>query len=299
MLYGDGMSKKQILLTGSTGFVGRSFLRLYDANYDIKTVNLRTTDIETISMDSINTVLHCAALVHQMKGAPVDQYFKINTELTQKLAVKAKQDHVSHFVFVSTAHVYGQNGNLVDHSQRLTESSPCHPTDAYGQSKLQAETLLLGLQDQNFKVSIVRSPLVYGPGGKGNLNSLRNLITVCPALPFAYPFNRRSLIFVDNLAYFISLIINQSKSGIYLPQDEQPISIQSFVQYIALAIHKKVILFRLPKFIFQFLCKVKPNIAQRLFGTLALNSDVSNKVLGYVPLVSTADAFKTTFDSAQ
>lgn len=290
------MSKLQVLITGSTGFIGKNFLKKYSQTYDLKPVDLRIEKPSEVSMAGVDTVLHFAALVHQMNGALEKHYFEINTTLTKQLALKAKQDQVQHFIFLSTAHVYGQYGNLKNHSERLTETTLCQPADAYGRSKLEAENFLRSLEDENFKVSIIRSPLVYGPDGKGNLNALKKLITLFPILPFSFPDNRRSLIFVENLIYFIHLIIEKRKSGLFLPQDEHPISIQNLVEYLALALHKKVILFRLPRFLFRLLCQIKPSIAQKLFGTLALASEKSNKRLDYTPLISTKEAFHLTFN---
>lgn len=298
MLYcGYQMSKLQVLITGSTGFIGRHFIKNYGDHYQISKVNLRTESVDKLNLSGVQTVLHLAALVHQMQGAPAPQYFGINHNLTMRLARKAKADGVGHFIYMSTTHVFGHYGNMNDPSERLNETSPCDPTDAYGQSKLLAEENLRRLESDTFKISIVRSPLVYGPGGKGNLNALKKLISVFPFLPFRYPANRRSLIYVENLVYFLHLLIQQRKPGLFLPQDLEPISIQSLVELVATSARKKVHLFSMPKFIFKMLYALRPTILQRLYGTFALDSTRTNQEIGYKPLFTTVDGLKATFQA--
>ncbi len=291
------MTKLQVLITGSTGFIGQHFIKAYGQHYDIRKINLRTEPIEQLPLNGIQTVLHLAALVHQMQGAPAQQYFNINHNLTMKLARKAKASGVGHFIYMSTTHVYGHYGNMQDPDEKLNEFSPCDPTDAYGQSKLLAEENLRRLESETFKVSIVRSPLVYGPGGKGNLNALTKLISIFPFLPFRYPLNRRSLIFVENLVYFLHLLILRRKSGLFLPQDLEPVSIQKLVELVAASANKKVHLFSMPKFFFKILYVLRPTVMQRLFGTFALDSSKTNQDIGYKPLHSTGDGLKATIQA--
>lgn len=291
------MSKLQVLITGSTGFIGQHFIKAYVGHYNLRVVNLRTEAIEILNLAGVDTVLHLAALVHQMQGAPAPQYFNVNHNLTMTLARKAKADGVGHFIYMSTTHVYGHYGNMQNPSERLNENSACEPTDAYGQSKLLAEENLRRLEDKNFKISIVRSPLVYGPGGKGNLNALTKLISVFPFLPFRYPTNRRSLIYIENLVYFLHLLIQQRKSGLFLPQDIEPISIQSLVELVATSANKNVYLFSMPKFIFKILYLLRPTVVQRLYGTFALDSTTTNLEIGYTPIYSTKDGLKATIQA--
>ena len=151
---------KSIILTGASGFVGGCFFREYSQTYQIKTINLRETPVEEIPFQGVDSIVHCAALVHQMKGAPDDLYFEVNFELTKRLALQAKQAGVEHFVFLSTVFVYGTEGGMTA-GLSLNETSPCEPSGAYGRSKLAAENFLLSLVDAKFKVAIIRQPMVY------------------------------------------------------------------------------------------------------------------------------------------
>ncbi len=286
--------KKKVLLTGFTGFVGQNFVKHHSQEFEITKLDLRT-HWQNQSFAGHDAVIHCAALVHQMSGAPEAEYFKVNTELTKDLALKAKAEGVKHFVFLSTSHVFGVYGDLRDHNFKLKEDSPCHPTDPYGRSKLAAELALKTLDSDKFKVSIVRSPMVYGPGAKGNILNLHKLVKLVPILPFGFSENRRSMIYVGNLCYFLSLVVRTQTSGILLAQDEKAVSIEELVLTLAKVSGTNARLFRLPDFIFNFLCRVKPNIMTRLFGTLALDSTSSNSRLGYVPPFSMLDGFRGMF----
>ncbi|MGL5950704.1 MAG: NAD-dependent epimerase/dehydratase family protein, partial [Cetobacterium sp.] len=164
--------KKTLMITGASGFIGSNFIKRYAEDYNIIPVDLLKVKPEELDYTDVDTILHLAALVHQMKGAPEEKYYEVNTELTRRVAECAKKGGVKHFVFYSTVKVYGFDGELKNHKFVLTENSPCHPNDPYGGSKYEAEKLLRAMSDENFKVAMVRPPMVYGEGVKGNMLSL-------------------------------------------------------------------------------------------------------------------------------
>ena len=291
------MSKPQVLISGASGFIGSHFIQRFEVKYDFKKINLRTERIDQISMRKVDVILHLAAVVHQMKGAPAQLYFAANYQLTQRLAEEAKRNGVAHFVFMSTSHVYGHYGDLDGNSAPLDEASPCSPADPYAGSKLAAEDYLRKMEDDHFKVSIIRAPMVYGPGCKGNILSLKNLVSFAPLLPFRYSQNKRSLIYIENLLQFIDLVIQKKESGIYLPQDKEPISIQTMIELVSKSLEKRVLLFKLPRLIFKILCYITPQIAQRLYGSFILDSTKTNQALGYSPPILMDQAFKITFQN--
>lgn len=281
----------KVLLTGASGFVGGTFQRVYKDTFEIEALNLRTFTTSH-NFNDVDCVLHCAALVHQMQGAPEQEYFDVNFELTKKLALAAKESGVKHFVFISTAHVFGDSGHLYNHSERLNETSSCHPFDAYGKSKIAAELFLQSIQDKNFIVSIIRPPMVYGKGAKGNILSLSKLVKALPIIPLGYTKNRRSLVFVGNLCQHIALVIEKKASGIFLPQDPMPLSIQGIVENLARAQEHKVLIIPIPSFVSALLFKLIPKISLRLFGTLAFDSTVSDEKIGYKPKYTTLDGMR-------
>lgn len=262
------MEKKTLMITGASGFIGSNFIKKYKDNYNIIPVSLIKQKIEEIDFNGVDTVLHLAALVHQMKGAPRERYFEINTELTRKVAEKAKQSGVKHFIFYSTVKVYGYDGDLYNHDIILDEDSPCNPTEPYGESKLLAEKILKNLEDEKFKVAVIRPPMVYGEGVKGNMDSLIKLVKFCPVLPFNYDKNRRSMVEINRLLNYTKYIIDTNFTGVFIPLDEKNISLKEIVERIEKELNIKRINIPIVKPLFSILCKIKPNIMVRLYGSL-------------------------------
>ena len=268
-----------IAITGSSGFVGSNFIKI--SNYfGITEVDLLTQKVNEISFVGIGSVLHLAALVHQMKGAPEEQYFKVNRDLAYEVAKKAKADGVKQFVFMSTAKVFGES---TSGKHAWDENSDCNPKDPYGKSKYEAERLLLGLQDENFKVAIVRSPLVYGVGVKANMYNLVKLINKFPVLPLGDINNRRSMVYVGNLVALLKHIIETQASGIFIAGDREPLSTTGLSKLISKASNRKVIFFKVPVVVRKLIGGIKPAIIDRLFGSLELDNSGTNKKLNFIP----------------
>lgn len=280
------MTKKTLMITGASGFIGSNFIERYKDKYNIIPIDLLKIKPEEIDFRGVDTVLHLAALVHQMKGAPREKYFEVNTELTRRVAEEAKKQGVRHFVFYSTVKVYGYDGDLYNHTMILNEKSECKPmNDPYGESKWEAEKILRRLEDNNFKIGIIRPPMVYGKGVKGNMESLIKLVKMLPILPFNYDKNRRSLVNIENLMYLTTLVIDKEASGVFLPLDEKNISLKEIVEGIEKAYNLKRINIPMIQPIFWLLTKVKPNIMVRLFGTLQFDNRLTKEKLGYIAKV--------------
>ncbi|MGL5595668.1 MAG: NAD-dependent epimerase/dehydratase family protein, partial [Cetobacterium sp.] len=273
--------KKTLMITGASGFIGSNFIKKYENEYNIIPVCLIKNKPEDLDYIGVDTILHLAALVHQMKGAPEEKYFEVNTELTKRLAMIAKEKGVQHFVFYSTVKVYGFDGELNNHDFLLTENSPCNPNDPYGTSKYEAEKILNSLQNENFKVAMVRPPMVYGEGVKGNMLSLMKLINILPIIPFNYDNNKRSIISTENLLYMTHLIIKNKVDGVYLGTEGSPVSIKEIAESIEKGLGKKKINIKFPSFIFKLLCKIKPDIMVRLYGTLAFKQEDNYSKISY------------------
>jgi UDP-glucose 4-epimerase len=201
-----------------------------------------------------------------MGGASEEEYEKVNVTQTIDLAKKAKESGIKHFIFMSTVKVYGEETDIA-----YTKSSNCIPQDDYGKSKLKAEKKLKKLEDDNFKVSIIRTPIVYGYGVKANIKNLINLVNKVPILPFGKIQNRRSMVFVGNLCHLIDEIIIQDKAGIFLASDNEPLSTTKLIKLIAKGLNKKVYLLKIP--LFESLLKlVKPSFHKRLYESLEVNN---------------------------
>jgi len=259
--------KKTLMITGASGFIGTNFIEKYKDDFNVIPVCLIENKSEDLDYVGVDCILHLAALVHQMNGAPEEKYFEINTELTKRLANKAKEAGVGHFVFYSTVAVYGTHGSI-DKEVVLSLDSPTNPKDAYGRSKLQAEDILRDLEDEDFIVSVIRPPMVYGDNCPGNMTKLEKLVKIFPVLPFGNDEFKRSLVHVDKLLEETKKIIDSRKKGIFVLKDEKDVSIREIVESLAVKNHRRIFLIKMPRFLLKVLYKIKPRIVDSLYGSL-------------------------------
>ncbi|WP_457747001.1 NAD-dependent epimerase/dehydratase family protein [Sulfurimonas sp.] len=276
----------KILLTGAYGFIGSYFKKTYENKYEIAGFSFQKDDFDTFDLAGVDTVVHLSALVHQMGGASEEAYEQVNVVQTLDFADKAKQSGVGHFVFMSSVKVYGEERDVA-----YTEDSPCKPEDAYGKSKLRAEEGLLKLEDDGFKVSIIRTPVVYGYGVKANIKNLVSLVQKVPILPFGGINNRRSMVYVGNLCYIVDAILQQQKTGIFLASDGEPLSTTRLIELIAQALGKKVYLIKMP--LFESLLKLlKPSFHKRLYESLEVDNAETRKILNLKSPYSVEDGIR-------
>ena len=277
---------KKLLITGSNGFVGSHFINQYEHKYNIKTFSFLKDDINTLDCKDINIIFHLSALVHQMGGASAEEYEKVNVTQTLALAKKTKESGVKHFVFMSTVKVYGE-----ETSNRYSENSVCNPEDEYGKSKLKAEIELRKLEDENFKISIIRTPIVYGYGVKANIKNLINLVNRISILPFAKIQNKRSMVYIGNLCHLVDVVIEQQKSGIFLASDDEPLSTSKLIELIAKNLDKKIYLIKIP--FFETLLKtLKPSFHKRLYGSLEVDNTFTKEKLNLKNRYSVEDGIE-------
>lgn len=274
------MDKMNLLLTGANGFIGQYFLSHYSDAYNIKKFSFLNDDFKELDLEGIQTIVHLSALVHQMGGATEEEYNRINVDQTINLAKKAKESGVDSFIFMSTVKVYGEETEVA-----YTEETTCSPQDAYGASKLKAEKMLLALEDDNFSISIIRTPIVYGYGVKANIKNLMNLVNKVPILPFGNIENSRSMVYVGNLSHLIDTVIQHKKSGIYLASDDLSMSTSELIILISKELNKNSFLIRVP--FFETLLKVlKPSFHKRLYKSLEVDNTITKKVLNYKNIYS-------------
>lgn len=281
-----------IIITGSSGFVGSNFVKL-SSGIGIYEVDLLKTTPDSIDFSGIDSVLHLAAIVHQMKGAPEELYFKVNRDLAFEVAKRAKEQGVKQFVLMSTAKVYGEstaNGGY------WNEPSECIPTDPYGRSKYEAERLIRGLEDETFKVAIVRSPLVYGAGVKANMFSLIRLVDRFPVLPLGDIPNERSIVYIGNLVALLNKVIEEQASGIFIAGDRSPLSTTQIIQLIAAGFKKRVFLLGIPRIVLSVMKRILPSITDRLYGSLVLDNRNTNRVLNFTPPYSSEEGVREMVD---
>ena len=228
---------KRILITGSGSYIGshvKAYLEQWPERYQVETVTLRTGDWRQRSFAGFDAVLHAAGIVHQPKTkddpAQAELYDRVNHRLAVEVAEKAKREGVGQFLFLSTEAVYGIHapvGKVIT----ITKDTPLHPADNYGISKAKAEEGVVALRDDTFKVVILRPPMIYGKGCKGNYQALSKLAKKLPAFPLIE--NQRSMLYIDNLCEFIRLLVEDEADGLFCPQNEEYVSTSDMVNRIA------------------------------------------------------------------
>ena len=235
---------KRILITGANSYIGTSFenyLSQWPDEYQVDTVDMVDGSWREKSFAGYDAVFHVAGIAHSNVGKVSSEqkalYYKVNTELTIETAQKAKQDGVKQFVFMSSASVYGDSAPI-GKNKVITKDTVPQPANFYGDSKLQAEKGILPLNDGGFKVVILRPPMIYGKGCKGNYSVLSKLAKKLPLFP--YVNNRRSMLYIDNFCEFVRLMIDNSESGIFLPQNKEYSNTSELVKLIGQAHGKKV-----------------------------------------------------------
>ena len=220
---------KKILITGKHGYIAGCFGKYvhekYSSEFKTEQISLRDNEWKDLDFSQYDVVFHCAAIVHREGECSEEEYIKVNTELTKSLALKAKTEGVTQFIFMSSMSVYGLE------TGEITKQTVPAPKSMYGKSKLLAEEALLGMNSEAFRVTIVRAPMVYGPGCKGNYQRLSALARRLPIFP-SYK-NKRSMIFIDKLSEFVARLISDGSAGIFCPQNDCYVCTSELVKEIA------------------------------------------------------------------
>lgn len=236
-------------------------------------MNLKLSNLlENINFSNVDTILHCAALVHQKIEYTYERYYEVNVDYPLKLAKLAKNNGVKHFVFISTIAVYGEE------NEKLDENIICEPITPYGKSKFEAEKELLKLNDKNFVISIIRPPMIYGKNAPGNIDSLIKIVKKLPILFLGKIKNKRTFVSVQNLCYIIDEVIIQQKSGIFLASDDESVSTSKLIELIAKNLDKKVYLIKIP-FLETLLKILKPSFHKKLYGNLEVDNSITKEKL--------------------
>jgi len=276
------MPKQKILVTGANGFIGKRFVEYNKERFYITTLSVRDDVYKTFDFTGFDSIVHLAGKAHDMNCKDDSEYFNVNTDITKTLATKAKSDGVKQFIYISSVKVYGKEDRGL-----ITEKSECMPEDAYGKSKLLAEHFLQSIQDENFKVAIVRPPMVYGAGVKGNMDRLIHLCKKKYPLPLGNIGNLRTMVFVDNMIELLNTIIDQQAQGIFIPSDKKPISTDALILMIKQSLGETNNLISIPLFLRKIIKIAKPELYKRLFGSFVMDTKATNGKLNFVPPYST------------
>lgn len=259
---------KKILVVGKNSYVGKKFITWmkskYGVNIVIESVGVKNGEWEKYDFHDFDVLLHVAGLAHIKETSHNKmKYHEINCILTKRVAEKAKRAGIKQFIFLSSMSVYGVKNGVIN------KKTPLNPINYYGHSKLEAEKILKKLENEDFKVVILRPPMIYGMDCKGNYQKLRKFAIKSPYYPDIE--NKRSMIFIDNLSKFIELIITNGQKGTFCPQDKEYIQTKKMIQLVS-RIHDTNIK---STYFFNPIIKyfLKVNIINKIFGNLIYDRD--------------------------
>ena len=226
---------KKILITGDHSYIGESlsaFLQRLPGEYETEELCMIGDDWKAHPFKGYDAVVHVAGIAH-IKETPENAhlYDEVNRLLAIETAKKTKEAGVPHFILMSSMSVYGIDTGII------TRDTVPAPVTNYGKSKLAAEEGILPLADDSFKVCVLRPPMVYGKGCKGNFQSVIRLVEKLPAFPKID--NRRSMIYIDNLCGFIRLVLDRQISGVRFPQNRETMNTTEMAGWIAEGLGKK------------------------------------------------------------
>jgi nucleoside-diphosphate-sugar epimerase len=309
---------KKILVTGANGFIGQHIYKhLIKLNYpvkgtirnldnalincDTKYISVGNIDAETNwdhALDGIDCIIHCAGKAHaRNKKVELDIYRKVNREGTKHLAEQAAEAGVKRLIFLSSVGVNGESTGKSNSVKLFTTKDIPNPHDNYAISKFEAEEALWEVSSKTgLEVVVVRLPLVYGYGAKGNLDRLIKIIYSRIPLPLGGLQNKRSLIGIDNLIdILVRCVEHPDIAGkTFLISDGEDLSATKLIHLIAAAMGQPAKLFTVPTFLLKFLGFIigKQNEIKRLTDSLQIDNSYVREILNWTPPVSVEEGVR-------
>ena len=267
---------KRILITGANSYIGTSFekwVAQWPEKYQVDSVGTRNGEWKELDFSPYDTIFHVAGIAHQDAKADQEElYYKVNRELTIEVAQKAKAEGVKQFIFMSSMIVNGASSKIGE-TKVITRDTIPDPINFYGSSKLQAEQGILPLQSEGFNVVVIRPPMIYGKGSKGNYPILAKFAKLSPIFPDI--INQRSMIHIDNLTEFIRLMVDNSENGVFFPQNREYIKTAEMVNIIAEIGGHNILLMKVLNPMIKIL-GLYINIVNKVFGNLVYEKSMSD-----------------------
>lgn len=269
---------KKVLITGANSYIGNSvekWLLKQQGKYQVTMLDMLTDEWKNHDFSKYDVIYHVAGIAHADVGRVSEEqkrmYYYVNTDLTLDVAKKAKEEGVKQFIFMSSMIVYSGCKEAI-----ITEETiPC-PANFYGDSKWQADKKLQEMNESNFRVAVIRPPMIYGKGSKGNFPELERLAIKLPFFPIVK--NKRSMLFIDNLCEFIKLMIDNEESGIFFPQNAEYSVTSDLVKKIAIEKDHRIIMLHGLGWAAKLLMKLPGKIgglATKAFGDCAYTMNMS------------------------
>ena len=309
---------KKICVTGANGFIGKNICKALILNGKsirgfVRKIdpNMNSSEIDYILVGDISSkinwknhligfdcIIHCAGKADALnKKNELNLYRSINTEGTRNLAEQAAQAGVKRLIFLSSIKVYGERLDKNNKKKVFTSFDTPYPNDSYSVSKLEAEKVLWEISSRTkLEVVVIRLPLVYGPGAKGNIMRLIKLINCGIPLPLSTVKNQRSLIGIDNLSNLLIRCIEHpdAKGKTFLVSDNEDLSTPTLLRHIGFAINNPARLFPFPIFLLRFFSLIfgKKKEVSRLLDNCQVDSSYVCDTLKWIPPTSVKEGIK-------
>ena len=292
---------KKVLITGAKSYIGMSFEKYakehYSSELSIETVDMIDGSWRKKDFSPYDIVYHVAGIAHADVGNVSDEvkakYYAINTDLAIETCQKAKDAGVKQFVFMSSAIVYGDSAPY-GKSKRITASTEPTPANFYGDSKWQADKGVRELADENYTVTVLRPPMIYGKGSKGNYPTLAKMAKKLPIFPDVE--NERSMLYIENLCEFLCQVMISGEGGVFWPQNAEYTRTSDMVRMIAEVSGHKISVSKVWNWVVGLVSKIpgKPaGLANKAFGNLSYEKSMSQYDFEY-QIVDLKESIKRT-----
>ena len=282
------INDKNVLITGADSYIGESFKTYAIEHFPsihIDTVGTIDGEWRNLDFGKYDCVYHVAGIAHADVGRVDDdskeKYYKVNTDLAIEVAQKAKKEGVKQFVFMSSMIVYGESAPY-GKQKIITKDTIPSPANFYGDSKWQADKGVRALDGNGFNVAVIRPPMIYGRGSKGNYPTLSKMAKKLPIFPKVD--NQRSMLYIENLCEFLGKLILCGEGGIYFPQNLEYSNTSDMVRQISSVSGNKILISKMFKFavcIASFIPGKIKGLVNKAFGNMCYEQSLSEYSFDY------------------
>ena len=280
---------KKVLITGANSYIGMSFDKYVAEHYagqlQVSTIDMIDGSWRNANFSLYDIVFHVAGIAHADVGNVSEEtkkkYYAVNTDLAIETCKKAKAECVKQFVFMSSAIIYGDSAPY-GKTKRITKDTEPAPSNFYGDSKWQADKGVRELADGNFTVTVLRPPMIYGKGSKGNYPLLAKMAKKLPIFPYVQ--NERSMLYIENLCEFLCQVMIRREGGIFWPQNAEYSNTSEMVKMIASVSGHKIFISKVWNWAVK-LASIIPGklseLANKAFGNMSYDQSMSQYDFGY------------------